>query len=392
MYPTKPSGTKIVIATGLALFAMFFGAGNIVFPLYLGANAGQNIVATMIGFLLAGVCVPFLGLFATSLYQGNYHAFFMRLGKMPGFILICFLMIVIGPLAAMPRTETVTFNTLLPYVPDFLRNNAVFSLFYCGLVFVLAYRETKVVEILGLFLSPVKIVSFSCLVFVGVWYATPPIVSSVSPMAAFQESVSLGYNTMDLLATFFYCTVAFNAIQLAVKNDLSLNPTTLTLKASVLGGIVISLVYAGFMIVAYNHASVLQGLAAEQTITAISHAVLGKFGGFFVCIAVSFACLATTLALAQVSNHFLYTEIFKRKVSKHLCLTIVMLLTYLMSNLDFQGILKLSLPIVHVIYPALIVLCIFNILYKWKGVEMVKMPVLLAVLISLGFTLYSFSI
>src|ERR1700730_16150882 len=96
----KPQETKTVIATGMALFAMFFGAGNIVFPLHLGANSGQNITHTMLGFLLAGVGVPFLGLLATSLFNGDYQAFFGRLGKYPSFLIITFLMVIIGPLAA----------------------------------------------------------------------------------------------------------------------------------------------------------------------------------------------------------------------------------------------------------------------------------------------------
>lgn len=87
----KISTKKMVIATGLALFAMFFGAGNIIFPLYLGANAGQNFWPTLVGFIIGGVGVPFLGLYATSLYQGDYWAFFGRLGKIPAFLLITLL-------------------------------------------------------------------------------------------------------------------------------------------------------------------------------------------------------------------------------------------------------------------------------------------------------------
>ncbi len=109
---SKSHENKVIITTGMALFAMFFGAGNILFPLFLGANAGQNIVITALGFLIAGVGVPFLGLIATSLYQGNYHNFFARLGKMPGFLMISFLIIIIGPLAAMVSTEAITFNDL----------------------------------------------------------------------------------------------------------------------------------------------------------------------------------------------------------------------------------------------------------------------------------------
>lgn len=381
---TTTSHNKIVLATGLALFAMFFGAGNIVFPLYLGANTGQNIWVTMIGFLIGGVGVPFLGLMATSMFHGDYHAFFARLGKVPAFLLITFLMIIIGPLAAMPRTEATTFNALLPYMPEFLQNNVFFSLMYCTILFILAYRETKIVSILGLFLSPVKIISFTCLVAFGLWWSSPAIESTQSTAEAFRQAMSHGYNTMDLLATFFYCAVAFKAISLALKDQSTATLSQVTFKSCILGAVVTSLVYLGFMWTAYAHAPELQGLSEEAMIPAVSYMVLGKFGGLFVCISVSFACLATALALAEVCSNYLHKEVFFEKVPKLLCLILVVGTTYLMSNLGFQGIMKFSMPIISIIYPALIVLCIFNILHKWKGVNMVKLPVL-ATLIAAGY-------
>jgi LIVCS family branched-chain amino acid:cation transporter len=383
---TQKSGTLretlIIITTGMALFAMFFGAGNIVFPLHLGANAGQNISYAAIGFLLAGVGVPFLGLLATSLYQGDYEAFFNRLGKWPGFLLITFLMVIIGPLAAMPRTEVTTFYALQPYLPEFLKNNAILSALYCSIVFLLGYRENKIVTILGLVLSPVKIISFSILVGMGLLFAEPPLVSPHTALQSFSQAIKQGYSTMDLLAAFFYCSVAFRSIKLASQQNPDFNTTRLTLKACMLGAIITGVVYMGFMVLAHSHSSALQGLNEEHMISAISSAVLGKWGGLFVCVAVSVACLATALALAEVSMNYLYQEIFKKKITKTKCLFMVILTTYFMSNLGFQGIMAIAMPILNIIYPALIVLCIMNILHKWKGVELVKFPVLITLFIS----------
>jgi LIVCS family branched-chain amino acid:cation transporter len=269
----------------------------------------------------------------------------------------------------------------MPFLPDVLQNNAVFSLIYCSIVFILAYREASIIKILGLVLSPVKIVSFTLLVIVGLLFSEPPIVSALPSFEAFKLAIINGYNTMDLLATFFYCSVAFKSIEVAIQKNPNLNPTKMTLKACLIGAFITGLVYMGFMLVSYAHAAQLQNLAEEQMIAATSYAVLGKFGGIFVCVSVSFACVATALALAEVCRLYLYEEIFRHKVSKNACLVIVMVLTFLMSNLGFQGILKMSIPILNIIYPALIVLCIMNILHKWKDVHMVKTPVALTMLI-----------
>jgi branched-chain amino acid:cation transporter, LIVCS family len=133
------------------------------------------------------------------------------------------------------------------------------------------------------------------------------------------------------------------------------------------------------MLVAYSHSSALEGVPAEKMVCVLSNLVLGKFGSLFVCITVSFACLATALALAEVCSGYLHREIFAKKVSKVTCLVIVILVTYAMSNLSFQMIMRLMLPILKVIYPALITLSIMNILYKWRGIKMVKFPVYLTV-------------
>jgi LIVCS family branched-chain amino acid:cation transporter len=312
------------------------------------------------------VFVPFLGLIAISLYQGDYYAFFARLGKIPAFMVITLLMIVLGPLGGMPRTETTTFNTLLPYLPDPLKNNMIFSLLYFSVVLLLAYRESKVIKILGLFLSPVKIICFSCLVFFGLWYRAEPIASPMVAKEAFWQAVSLGNISMDLLAGFFFCSMAFRSIESVTKTDPTLNATKLTLKACAIGAALIGLVYSGFMLVAYHHAAQLQGLGAEEMISVVSEVVLGRFGSLFVCIAVSFACIATTLALGQICTQCLYQDILKTRVSKKICFGLVIVSTYLMSNLGFQGILKITLPIVNAIYPGLIVLCIFTIWGKYK--------------------------
>lgn len=394
---------KAIFATGLALFAMFFGAGNVLFPLHLGANAGQHLSATAWGFLLVGVGVPFLGLLATSLFNGSYHDFFGRLGKYPAFLIITFLMILIGPLVAMPRTEATTFHAIMPFLPEALQNSTVFgvifSIIYGAIVFALAYKESKVVNILGLILSPIKIISFSFLIFIGLLYAEPTLVNSVTAVEAFQQGISHGYKTMDLLGAFFFCTIAFRAIQSETQHNQKspenvagkhLNKATwLTLKACILGAAITGAVYIGFMLVAHGHASALQGLREEQMISAVSYAVLGKFGGLFVCIAVSFACLATALALAEVSSDYLFREVFKQRISKRFCLVIVIIMTILMSNIGFQGIIKFSMPILNVIYPSLIVLSIMNILYKWKGIQSVKLPVALTALGCMGYEIYA---
>lgn len=380
----KISTKKMVIATGLALFAMFFGAGNIIFPLYLGANAGQNFWPTLVGFIIGGVGVPFLGLYATSLYQGDYWAFFGRLGKIPAFLLITLLIFFVGPFVAIPRTAITTFNSLAPYFNGQYFNDFSFNFIYCALIFILGYRESKIIEILGLVLSPIKIITFSVLVVIGLCFYEPGIASQLNSVNAFEQGLKTGYTTMDMLAAFFFCSVAFRSLTLmqnkTQKHFSFKEKNALMLKSSLFGALILSLVYIGFMMVAYNHAPSLQGYKAEQMISATATVVLGKFGGLFVGVSVSFACIATALALAEVSSHYLYSVILREKIAKKYCLLSVMIVTFSMSHFEFKTIMHYAEPILNIIYPALIVLCVMNILHKWKGINRVKLPVVISAL------------
>ncbi len=380
--PTITKSWSNVLPIGFALFAMFFGAGNIVFPLAIGAQAGQNIVYAILGFLLFGVGAPFLGLYATSLFHGNYEAFFNRLGKIPAFAVITFLMLIIGPLSAMPRTEVVTFQTIKPFLP-FL-DNAWFSAIYCGLVFILSYKETRFMNVLGYVLSPIKLVSFTALIILGFTMAHGGIATNLTAKATFTDAVINGYNTMDLLAAFFFCSIAYTAIQRRAGAHASENEvTSLTLKACFVGAVCLSVIYIGFMSIASLNASGLQGVNTEQTISAISSLVLGKYGSIFVGLCITFACLATAMALAEVTGNYLYNQVFRTKCPKIACMLMVVVVMYAMTQLGFAGIMKIAVPILVVLYPALIVLCIANILYKQYGFKYVKFPVVLTLIASL---------
>jgi len=203
---------KKIIIIGLALFSMFFGAGNIIFPIHIGANAGEHISIAAIGFIISGVGVPFLALIATSQYMGDYWVFFNRLGKIPAFIIISLLMIVIGPLSAMPRTGIITFNSLSQYLPDIINTPYIFGLFYFGLVYLFALKESKIIDIIGSVFSPIKIILFTLLVLLGLDLSSTPIVTVKDSYETFSESLLYGYSTMDMFGAFFFCTIAFNSL------------------------------------------------------------------------------------------------------------------------------------------------------------------------------------
>lgn len=358
---------KLVIATGLALFAMFFGAGNMIFPLKLGVISGQHVMPALIAFIISGVGVPFLGLFAVSLYEGDYWKFFQRFGKPFAFLMVTFLILIIGPLFAAPRTEVVTFNTLLPALPGLLKNPYLFDFAYFFLIFLITYKQTHVVDVIGWLLSPIKIIAFTILICAGIYTAAPLVEIQASASQTFNTALTTGYGTMDLLASIFFCTVAYKHLvnkckQIGVTSQKYI--IKMTLFSCIIGAFLIGLIYIGLMLVAGSHAAELHNVPTEALIQKVSYIVLGQYGALFVGICVTFACLATAIALVEVTTDYVHHTILKQKVSRTICLVSILAVMYMMAILGFDGIMKIAGPILNIVYPVLILLCVLNIYVK----------------------------
>jgi len=113
----KPKIQSNTLSTGLAMFSMFFGAGNVVFPLAMGQYAQDKNFFAILGLLITAVGVPFLGLMSMTLFDGDYRKFFGRIGKIPGFIIALAIMALIGPFGAMPRVIALSYSTAKNFFP-----------------------------------------------------------------------------------------------------------------------------------------------------------------------------------------------------------------------------------------------------------------------------------
>lgn len=370
--------------SGFAMFSMLFGAGNIVFSLAVGQYAQDKNFFAILGFLLTAVGVPFLGLLAITLFDGNYKDFFNRIGKVPGFLLIAFIMGLIGPFGATPRCIALAYSTTKMYLPGI--SLPIFSLGACGLIFLLTFKQTRILDIVGYFLTPLKLGTLLLIILLGFLMAPHAPVAPHAEWPLFVHGLNQGYQTMDLLATFFFCSV----ILVCLKRDV--DPTdpesnkrliAQTLKASCIGAGLLAFVYLGFSYVASYHSLALNASNTDELIAAISTHVLGPYGSIVVCLAVAFACLTTAIALSTVFAEFLHSDVSQGKLPYVPALVGTLAITFFVSTLNFTGIASMLSPILQLCYPALIVLCVVNILYKLIAFKPVKIPVLAAFTLSL---------
>ncbi len=358
------------LASGFALFSMFFGAGNLIFPLAVGHFAGDQNLYAMIGLLITAVLVPFLGVIAVILYDGSYESFFARLGKWPGLLIAFSIITLIGPLGCTPRCIALSFSTVKTFFPN--TSSLLFSAMACFLIFLFTLRKNRTIEILGRVLTPVLLAGLGFIIYKG--FTSDGQIQSLEAtrLSLFFHGLKEGYNTMDLLASFFFSSTVVAMLKTAGEQDVRQGYVKRTLKATAIGASLLSAVYISFSYIAAMHAPGLQITGKEQIFTAIALKVAGPAAGIVLCITVAVTCLTTAIALICVFTDFIQKEVLKQKVRYEIVLIISLLLTFCMANFEFQGISSFLVPILEVCYPGLIVLTIANIAFRLVDFKPIK--------------------
>ena len=372
----------ITWATGIAIFSMFFGAGNVVFPLRLGELAGDQIGYALVGLLLSGIGAPVLGLFATILFEGDYRKFVSRIGRIPGAILILILIAAIGPFAAMPRCLTVSYEAMASYLPLFM-SPQIFNVLSGLLILLCVVKRQWVLPILGEFLSPLLLVSLGVVIVKGLMTADPIPHLGVSEVHAFKDGLLEGYQTMDLLASNVFAVGVWVLLKekLQLKDSQSNILVSTTIAASLIGGGLLAIVYIGLSLAGSMHVSVLQGMPQAGLLSTLSNHVLGEQWSIIANVAMALACFTTVVSLAVTLAEVLPQEFPRLRLSRdplknyNLWIMVMVVITVLMANLGFDSIAKFVIPLVQICYPAIIVLTICNILYQLYGFKYVKIPV-----------------
>ncbi|MBI3508598.1 MAG: branched-chain amino acid transport system II carrier protein [Chlamydiia bacterium] len=361
-----------IFSTGLALFSMFFGAGNVVFPLLIGREAGTQVGVALLGIGISGVLFPFLGLIAMMHYRGDLRAFLRRLGEGPGFICLFLLNIIMGPIV-ISRLFTLMHASITMILPISLE---LCSVLLCALVFALTYRAQRIISLLGIILTPVLLLVLALLVIAGLRGAPDPVQPVASSWTLALNGLKGGYQMMDLLGALLFSTLIIPHVMGTSQQEGNFSKNMIG--ASVVAALLLLISYAGLGWVAAHHSAHLSpSLPPEALLGALSYHVLGESGAYLASAIVFLACLTTAISLAAVFAHFLQHDLFKEKIGPKTSLGIALSMPAMVATLGFEGIMRLASPLLDVIYPALIVLCLVNIA-RW--------PVRAPVFFSLGFT------
>ena len=366
-----------LFATGIALFSMFFGAGNLIFPLLVGRAAGSDAPAVLLGLMISAILFPLLGLLSMMFFEGNIERFLQRLGKGPAFLLLFALQMAQGPIC-LSRLFNLMYASIKSYLPILL---GLFSILVAGLVFFTAYRSHRLISLVGKVLTPVLLLGIATLVIAGLISAPPLPPSKGDALFHFLQGLKGGYMTMDLIAALLFSTVVtplfFQGVFFKSEEERKEVVRKKMLGASCVAAVLRLISYLGLTLLAAHHGGSLH-VAPEELLQALAVKVLGPKGAFVAAMTVFLACFTTAVALAAVFASYLRKDLLKEKITPQISLGATVLVASCLTNLGFATVLQWTGPMMEILYPALIVLCLCNVAYSLYQMSWVRMPVFAA--------------
>ncbi len=365
------------VSVSSMLFGLFFGAGNLIFPAYMGQAAGRNMLPALIGFLISGVGLPLLAVAAlATTHSDGLQDLSGKVGKGYSYFFTCALYLTIGPFFAIPRCFTVPFETgVAPIVPESVSPRLallLFTLVFFALMLFFSLRPGKILVWVGKLLNPLFLVVFAWIMVtallnpLGSIAAVEPVADyAVAPLA---KGILEGYNTMDALAGLAFGIVVVNVItSLGVEEPA--NVASCTVRAGAFACLFMALIYAVTVVVGAQSRGVYplseNGGAALAVIA--RHYFPGA-GAYLFAAMIFFACLKTAVGLITSCSET-FEKMFPKALSYKKWVVVFSVASLAFANIGLTGIIQLSIPVLMMLYPLAMTLIILALTEKYFRAE-----------------------
>ncbi|QCX52621.1 branched-chain amino acid transport system II carrier protein [Elizabethkingia sp. JS20170427COW] len=375
----KSNKIGTIATLGFALFAMFFGAGNLILPPFIGLNTASDWFWAIIGFTLTGIIAPFLGILAVLKVGENISDLGNRINPTIVSVLGLITMWLIGPLIAIPRIGATTFE--MGFSPIF---QGMPTWVGCSIFFlvtgVLSISPNKIVDIIGKYLTPLLIVLLLVLVLLGIFIPVAPAeVSTLSPAKSLMLGFMEGYQTMDVLASIVFAGIIIMAVKDKGFNQQS-DKIKITISAGLLSMFCLMVIYGGLIYLGATSGYQASGeVSRTQLLLYISNHILGKYGVYAIAIAISLACLTTSIALTTAFSEFM-ENITKGKLKYQWNVVFCCVVSLFLSLGGVDKIIEYAGSLLGFVYPMILVI-VLGIVFLGNTVRS-KFPYVLAIVVT----------
>lgn len=312
--------TRDIITIGFALFAMFFGAGNLLLPPFIGIQIGDHVWITILAFGLSGILLPFLGILAVVNAGEKFEDLAGKIHPLLSPVLGTIIMLCIGPLIAIPRTAATTYE--VGVLPSFPGSGPIWtSLIFFAVTWLLTIRPSRVVDIIGNILTPLLLTLLLILILIGVF---APIDSYKESSLSTEQSFTLGfiegYQTLDVLASVIFAGIIIAATK-AKGYQSTRSKMQVVITAGALSSIFLFIVYGGLIYLGATSGVSGTSMKRSELLMHISHSILGPYGNIGIAISIALACLTTSVALVAAFGTF-FSSLTKVKLGYRLLVTL----------------------------------------------------------------------
>ena len=369
--------TKEVWIAGFALFSLFFGAGNLILPPSLGIKAGLDWWTVILGFVTTAVAIPILAIFAHAKLQGTLYDFGKNIS--PTFSTIyCFLIYGIAIAIPGPRTAAVTHEMTVQ--PFFETSRLLTSIIYFGLVFVFAMNRSRIIGLIGKFLTPIIVCILLIIIGIAVFNApeNTPISSFKNP---FIDGVLEGYQTFDAIAGVVVGAVIIISLQYS-SHTTFIGKKKLIRKAGFIAGIGLLLIYGGLILSGSLFATTFaEDASRTEILTSLSIQTLGNLGTTFLSVLVALACFTTAVGIVTGTADYIKGICNNSQKAYIITAVIASLIGIIVGSYQVDFIITLAVPALMFLYPITIMLILLNVVPEKYASKLVFRGVLLVTFI-----------
>ncbi|RXM72176.1 branched-chain amino acid transport system II carrier protein [Clostridium tetani] len=351
--------TRDAFVIGLALFAMFFGSGNLIFPPYLGKLVGNNYPIAILGFLITGVGLPLLGILSCAKVNGTFRDIATPVGKIFAVAVTTSIILAIGPMIAIPRTAATTYElSIQPFFPNINITTAIIVYFLINLAFVL--RQSSIIDTIGKFLTPALLILLLTIIIKGILVPIAPI-ENISFTNVFSSSLLEGYQTMDATASVIFASIIIAAVRQKGYNDVS-DIIKITSLSGIIAVIGLGTIYGGLMYLGSQTVNIFPAdITKTALLTQITQIILGRTGSLFLALAVALACMTTSIGLTSSAAKY-FEDITNGKLKYKVNAIVISIMSILIASLGVDDIVAFAVPVLQILYPIVIVLVILTFL------------------------------
>lgn len=364
-FMTHQLKSRDIIALGFMTFALFVGAGNIIFPPMVGLQAGEHVWTAAIGFLITAVGLPVLTVVALAKVGGGVESLSTPIGKVAGILLAVVCYLAVGPLFATPRTATVSFEVgIAPLTGDGPLPLLIYSVIYFALVILVSLYPGKLLDTVGNFLAPLKIIALIVLAVAAIIWPAGPISDALEAYrtAPFSNGFVNGYLTMDTLGAMVFGIVIVNAARSRGVSEARLL-TRYTVWAGLMAGVGLTLLYLALFRLGSDSATLVdQSANGAAILHAYVQHTFGGAGSFLLAALIFIACLVTAVGLTCACAEFFAQYL---PFSYRTLVFVLGLFSMAVSNLGLSHLIQVSIPVLTAIYPPCIALVVLSFTRSW---------------------------